>query len=196
MGHAAEKHRRATYADMAAVPPEKVAELVDGELYVFPRPAPRHLESAGALFEDLRGPFHRGRGGPGGWWILMEPEVHFPDPAAPRGLQAVVPDIAGWRRERMPEIPDTAFFALAPNWICEVLSPSTRMHDRDRKMPLYARHGVRWAWLVDPAERVLEVFALDDSGRWGEPRIYQGAARVRAVPFDAVELDLALLWAR
>lgn len=196
MGQGAEKPRRATYDDLEAVPPEKVAELVDGELYVFPRPEPRHLESARALFEDLRGPFHRGRGGPGGWWILMEPEVHFPDPTAPRGLQAVVPDLARWRRERMPELPDVPAFTLAPDWICEVLSPSTKAHDRARKMPLYARQGVRWAWLVDPAERTLEFFVLGEGGSWSEPRTYQGATRVRAVPFDAHELDLALLWAR
>jgi Uma2 family endonuclease len=195
MGHPAEQPGRATYADLEAVPPGKVAELVDGGLYVFPRPALPHTRAASSLGVSLGGPFDHGRDGPGGWLILDEPELHFPHPTRPE-VEILVPDLAGWRRERMPEMPETAFATLAPDWICEVLSPSTKAHDRDRKMPIYARQGVRWAWLVDPGERTLDVYTLSDGGRWAEPRTYQGAARVRAVPFDAIELDLALLWAR
>jgi len=191
----AEEHlRRATYADLEAVPPGKVAELVDGTLYVFPRPASPHAYAASGIGADLVGPFQRGRGGPGGWIILDEPELHFAHPTYAE-VEALVPDLAGWRCERMPAMPDVPFFTLAPDWICEVLSPSTRTHDRERKMAVYARQEVRWAWLVDPIERTLEVFTLA-GGRWGEATVYQGAERVRAVPFDAVELDLALLWAR
>ncbi|AUX45982.1 hypothetical protein SOCE26_074850 [Sorangium cellulosum] len=196
MGEPAEKQRRATYADLEAVAPMKVAELVRGTLHVFPRPAPRHANAAGALQGELFGPFHRGRGGPGGWWILPEPELHFPDPAAPGEIEALVPDLAGWRRERMPELPETAYFALAPDWICEVLSASTEDVDRDEKMPVYAREGVRHAWLVDPIARTLEVYVLGEAGRWGPAVVHRDAARVRVEPFDAIELDLSVLWAK
>ncbi|HTN89597.1 MAG TPA: Uma2 family endonuclease, partial [Sorangium sp.] len=129
MGQPAAKTRRATYADVEAVPPNKVAELIGGVLHVMPRPAPRHANASSVLGIEIGGPFQRGRGGPGGWWILDEPELRFPDPAAPGEVDAVVPDIAGWRRERMPELPETAYFPLAPDWICEVLSPSTERVD-------------------------------------------------------------------
>src|ERR1700739_3549628 len=123
MGHPAENvGRRATYADLEAVPPHQVAELVGGVLHVMPRPAPRHARSASRLGMKLGGPFDLGEGGPGGWHILDEPELHFPVPNAPGEIDALVPDLAGWRRERMPELPETAAFELAPDWICEVLS--------------------------------------------------------------------------
>ncbi|WP_437769510.1 Uma2 family endonuclease [Sorangium sp. So ce281] len=196
MGQPAEKPRRATYADLEAVPPHKVAELIRGVLHVMPRPAPRHANAASSLGADLHGAFQRGRGGPGGWWILDEPELHFPDPHAPGEIDALVPDIAGWRRERMPELPETAYFALAPDWICEVLSASTEDVDRDEKMPIYAREGVRHAWLVDPIQRRLEVYVLGADRRWGPAVVHRDAACVRVEPFDAVELDLSVLWAR
>src|SRR5215212_5646067 len=123
--HAIKLGRRATYADLEAVPEGKVAELVDGQLYVFPRPTPRHLNAESGLGAALRDPFQHGEGGPGGWWILQEPEVHFPEPAEPEGVQVVDPDLGGWHVERMPELPETAYFALPPDWVCEVLSPST-----------------------------------------------------------------------
>ena len=195
MGQPAEKRRRATYADLEAVPPGKVAELIDGQLYVFPRPAPRHARASSVLGGKLSGPFDLGEGGPGGWWILDEPELHFPDPTAPGEIEAVVPDLAGWRVERMPELPETAYFSLAPDWICEVLSPSTVKEDRNEKMPIYAREGVNWAWLIDPIARTLEVYVLGEGRRWNEPSTYRNDARVRVVPFDAIELNLADLWA-
>jgi Uma2 family endonuclease len=196
MGQPAEKPRRATYADLEAVPPGKVAELINGTLYVFPRPAPPHISASSVLGAELNGPFQRGRGGPGGWWILDEPELHFPEPAEPGGIQVVDPDLAGWRRERMPELPKTAYFPLAPDWICEVLSASsTETHDRETKMPLYAANAVPWVWLVDPIQRTLEVYVLGEDGRWKEPTIHRGEDRVRAVPFDAIELHLSDLWA-
>ncbi|MCC6551864.1 MAG: Uma2 family endonuclease [Polyangiaceae bacterium] len=185
---------RATYADRAAVPPPQVAELVRGVLHVFPRPAPRHAQAATELVGELSGPVRRGRGGPGGWRILVEPELHFPDPTAPGEIDAVAPDLAGWRLERMPELPETAYFTVAPDWICEVLGPSTAAFDRAEKMPLYAREGVLHAWLVDPLARTLEVFARTPDARWLLLAVHRDGARVRAEPFDAVELDLALLW--
>ena len=187
--------RRATYADLEAVPRGKVAELIDGQLYVFPRPAPRHLNAESGLTRAIRGPFQDDEDGPGGSWIIQEPEVHFPEPAEPDGVQVVDPDLAGWRVERMPELPETAYFPLPPDWICEVLSPSTEDYDRETKTPLYAANGVPWAWLVDPIARTLEVYVLGKDRRWKEPTIHRGDARVRAVPFDAIELNLAQLWA-
>ncbi|WP_437492814.1 Uma2 family endonuclease [Sorangium sp. So ce1014] len=196
MGQPAEKPRRATYADLEAVPPNKVAELIAGVLHVMPRPAPRYARASSRLGIKLGGPFDLGDGGPGGWQILDEPELHFSDPDAPGEIDALVPDLAGWRRERMPELPETAYFSLAPDWICEVLSASTEGVDRDEKMPVYAREGVLHAWLVDPIQRTLEAFSLIPGRGWGPAVVHRDAARVRVEPFDAIELDLSLLWAK
>ncbi len=176
----------ATYADLQAVPDHLVAEILDGELFTSPRPAAPHAHAASTLGMDIGSPFQRGRGGPGGWRILDEPELHL-------GPHVCVPDLAGWRRERMPVVPDVAAFELAPDWICEVLSPSTRRIDRIRKMPIYAEAGVGHAWLVDPLLRTLEVYRLSD-GRWLSVGSYEGDAAVRAEPFDAVELAIGDLW--
>ena len=186
--------RRATYADIEAVPANQVAELIEGTLYVMPRPASRHASASSALGGELYGPFERGRSGPGGWRILDEPELHFPDPTAPGEHDALVPDLAGWRRERMPELLNVAAFTLVPDWICEVLSKSTVEHDREVKMPIYARERMHHAWLVDPVKRSLEVYTLDASGRWSAPVIHPGADVVHAPPFDAIGLDLSALW--
>jgi Uma2 family endonuclease len=195
MGHPAEKRRRATYADLEAVPANQVAELIRGTLHAFPRPAPRHARTSSVLGSELTGPFDLGRGGPGGWWILDEPELHFPDPEVAGEVEALVPDLAGWMRERMPELPETAYFELAPDWICEVLSKSTEDFDREQKMPTYAREGVRFAWLIDPIARSFEAYALGAGRRWTAPSVHRGAAaRVRVPPFEAVELDLSVLW--
>ncbi len=197
MGHPAEKPHRATYADLEAVPAHQVAELVGGTLHVFPRPAPKHARTSSRLGIEIGGPFDLGKGGgPGGWHILDEPELHFPDPAAPGEIEVVVPDIAGWRLERMPELPDTAYFTLAPDWACEVLSKSTEAYDRETKMPVYAREGVSHAWLIDPIKCVLEAYTLGRGGRWRAPSVHRGDERVRLAPFDAIELDLAVLWSR
>ena len=198
MGQPAEKAaRRATHADLEAVPANKVAELIRGTLPVMPRPAPRHARSSSILGAKRTNPFDLGDGGPGGWWILDAPELHFPDPAPvePGDIDALVPDIAGWRRSRMPALPETASFGLAPDWICEILSASTEDVDRHEKMPIYAREGVLHAWLVDPITRTLEACTLGRGKRWGKAQIHEGAARVRLPPFEAIELDLSSLWA-
>lgn len=179
--------KRATYADVLAVPSHRVAEIVNGELVVSPRPAPRHARVSSALGVELGGPFDKGKGGPGGWWILDEPEIHF-YPGEP-----LVPDLAGWRRERMPALPETAYFETVPDWVCEVLSPSTAAVDRIEKMPIYASRGVAHAWLIDPLLETLEVFRMQSQG-WFLAGTYRGAAVVRAEPFDAIELELASLW--
>jgi Uma2 family endonuclease len=182
--------RQALYDAYCAVPEHQRAEIIDGTLYVSPRPAPRHANAASVLGAGLNGPFQLGRGGPGGWWILDEPELHLVD------LEPMVPDIAGWRVERMPALPETAYFTLAPDWICEVLSKSTEAVDRTKKLPIYAAHGVAHVWLIDPIAKTLEVHSLGDDRRWRDVRIYEGDTCVRAEPFAAIELDLATLWAR
>jgi Uma2 family endonuclease len=179
--------RRATYDDVLSAPPHKVAELIHGVLHTQPRPAGPHARAASVLGEELGPPFDRGRGGPGGWILLDEPELHL-------GEHVLVPDLAGWRRERMPVVKDVPFFTLAPDWICEVLSKSTSKVDRAEKLPIYAEHGVPHAWLVDPISRTLEVLRLEN-GRWSIVGTHADAARVRVEPFDAIELELGALWA-
>ena len=177
--------KRATYEDVLNAPEHKVAEILDGELFLSPRPAPRHSVAASRLGAVL-GPFDCGLDGPGGWWIIDEPECHFAE-------NVLVPDLGGWRRERMPAIPDTAFFSLAPDWVCEVLSPSTERIDRGRKLRIYAEAGVANMWLINPVERTLEVLRLRD-GAWTIVAVCSGSDAVRVEPFDAIELALARLW--
>lgn len=188
MAASARDRRKELYEAYLKIPQHQFAEIVNGTLYVMPRPAPRHANASSMLGGELSGPFQRGRGGPGGWWILDEPELHLVE------REPVIPDLAGWRVERMPELPETAYFALAPDWICEVLSKSTETVDRSEKLPLYAAHGVAHVWLLDPIAKTLEVHTLGDAARWREVRTYAGDARVCAAPFDAIELDLAALW--
>jgi Uma2 family endonuclease len=180
--------RRATYEDLLQVPAPFIAEIVDGVLLTQPRPASRHALAASVLGGELSAPFHRGKGGPGGWILLDEPELHLHG-------DVLVPDLAGWKRERMPEMPDAAAFELSPDWVCEVLSPSTAATDRAGKMPIYAREGVAHMWLVDPLARTLEACRLE-AGRWVVLGAWRDEARVCVEPFDAIELELAGLWAR
>lgn len=178
--------RRATYEDLCAVPDGLVAEIVGGDLHAMPRPGVPHSHAATVLGMDLGGAFQRGRGGPGGWWFIVEPELHL-------GEDILVPDLAAWRRERMSEPPQAAFVTLTPDWICEVLSERTRGHDRVRKLPAYRGHGVGHAWLVDPASRTLEVFRREH-GHWAVAATFEGSAEVRAEPFEAMSLKLGDLW--
>lgn len=141
------------------------------------------------MIGDLRGPFNRepdGPGNPGGWWILAEPELHL-------GPDVIVPDLAGWRRERMPRIPDVAHFELPPDWVCEVVSPRTGILDRRRKMPIYAREGVSHLWIVDPILKTIEVYRLQ-TGSWVVASTHGGDELVRAEPFEALELEIARWW--
>lgn len=178
--------KRATRADLEGLPKNVLAEIIDGVLYTFPRPRARHSRVIAAIAGELRGPYDLGRGGPGGWWILPEPGIELPDAAE------IVPDVAGWRRERMPTLPDDPI-SIAPNWVCEVLSPSTRFHDHVRKRRKYARHGVGHLWFVDPEARTLVVSRLE-GGRWVELGAWGEDERLHAEPFDLVELDLATWW--
>ncbi len=178
--------RLATYDDVLAAPANLVAELIYGTLITSPRPAVPHAHTASVLGMDLGSPFQRGRGGPGGWWILDEPEVHLAG-------NVLVPDLAGWRRARLPQPPNSPYFELPPDWLCEVLSPSTEAFDRTDKLAIYGAAGVRWTWLVNPTLHTLEVLQQQD-GRWTVEVSYRGMAAVRAKPFDAIELVLADLW--
>lgn len=178
----------ATYADLFDIPEHHVGEILFGVLWSHPRPRSTHAGAAGALHGELGPRFRFGRGGPGGWLILEEPELHL-------GEDILVPDLAGWRRARMPEMPDAAYFEVAPDWVCEILSPSTAKIDRTDKMTLYARERVTHVWHVDPDAKTLEVFRLDGE-HYTRVTAFRDDAMVRAEPFDAVELELAMLWAR
>ena len=178
--------RPATYQDVLDAPPNMVAELVNGALHLQPRPASRHGLASSRLGMEVGGPFDRGRGGPGGWWIVDEPELHL-------GQDVLVPDLAGWRHERMPEFPDTAAFDLAPDWICEVLSPSTRQFDLVEKRQVYGKTGVGHLWFVDPAARTLEAFS-NDAGNWTLISALKDDDPVSVPPFDAIEFPLSALW--
>ncbi|XXX73245.1 Uma2 family endonuclease [Sorangium sp. So ce134] len=157
-------------------------------------PSIPHVNASSALGAELGGAFQRGRGGPGGWWILDAPTIRFPSPEPLHSEEILVPDLAGWRRERLSHLPRTAHITIAPDWACEVLSPTTEACDREQKMPVYAREGVRWVWLLDPDARVLEIYSLTEGRRWQISAIYRDNALVRAEPFDAIDLDLAALW--
>jgi Uma2 family endonuclease len=179
--------RNATYEDLLQVPDNLIAEILDGELITSPRPASPHALAAWTIGQDT-GPFARrpGGGGPGGWWILFEPELHL-------GPDILVPNLAGWRRERMPVLRDVPYFELAPDWVCEVLSTATARIDRVRKKPIYARERIGHLWLVDPLVRTLEVYRLD-GGRWVDVGAYGDAELVRAEPFAVVEMDMSQWW--
>jgi len=179
---------RSVYEQLLELPEHLVGEIVHGSLVTQPRPAARHARASSRLGAKLGG-FDGGNAeGPGDWVNLDKPELHL-------GAHVLVPDLAGWRRERMPELPDVAAFELAPDWVCEVLSPSTDALDRADKLPIYASAGIAHAWLIDPIAQTLEVYQLE-SARWVLLGTFRDAARVRAKPFDALELELSALWAR
>lgn len=180
---------RATYDDLKALPENVVGEILAGELVVSPRPSSPHAHASSLIGADLVGPFHRGPqgpGGPGGWWILDEPELHFHG-------DVVVPDLAGWRHARMPRMPRVAAFELAPDWVCEIVSERTGKHDRGAKAAIYAREGVPHYWLVDPADRLIEVRRLQN-GAWVVVGTYEDDARARIEPFGEIELDIGRWW--
>ena len=181
---AARLREHATYEDLLKVPDNMVAELIEGELYASPRPAIPHADAVTELGAVLRSEF--GRRGRGGWHILFEPELHLDG-------NVLVPDLAGWRVDRVPVIPRASFVSIPPDWVCEVLSHSTARIDRAKKLPIYAQYGVGHAWIVDVDEQYLEVKRLVD-GRWSDIAIFTGGEKVRAEPFDAIEIDMTLVW--
>ncbi len=176
----------ATYEDILALPEHLVGEIIFGRLVTHPRPAPRHARAYTAIGAAIFDSYDRGRDGPGGWWILDEPELHLAG-------HVLVPDLAGWRRNRMPCLPETAWFELAPDWVCEILSPGTARLDRAEKLPIYAGVGVVHAWLVDPDLRLLEAYS-NEAGRWSLLGTWKDDDVAAIPPFDAIRLELALLW--
>lgn len=180
--------KKASYEDVLASPPHVVAEVIEGVLYQSPRPALPHAAAASVVGEELGPPFKRGKDGPGGWIILDEPEIHL-------GADIVVPDVGGWKRSTLPVLPDDAYLTVAPDWVCEVASPSTRALDRGKKLDVYQREKVRHVWVIEPLDRFLEVLELDGPSYRIVQRV-SGEERARIVPFDAIEFDVAALWAR
>ncbi|MGH8475860.1 MAG: Uma2 family endonuclease [Methylococcales bacterium] len=176
------------YEQLMALPENLTGEIVDGRLYTQPRPAGPHAQATSVLGMDIGAAYHLGRGGPGGWWIIDEPELHFI-----HDVEVLVPDLAGWRRERMPAIPQDHRFDVVPDWVCEILSPSTQRKDRIVKMKSYARFGVAYCWLVDPLAHTLETF-VRDGDLWRVAGLYQEQDAVSAAPFDGYTISLGELW--
>lgn len=181
--------RRATYADLEAADPLKIAELIAGKLYVTPKLPPRLAHLAMELLCSVGHLDTKGYA----CWVFYAPEIHLPDRTAANAFDAVVPDLAAWHTERLPRLPEE-HVTIAPDWVCEVLSPSTEDYDREKKMQLYADNSVPWAWLVDPIKRIVEVYELGNNRQWREPAVHRDDARVRLAPFDAIELNWAKLW--
>lgn len=177
----------ATYDDLIRAPDTVVAELIHGALYQTPRPAPKHANATLAVGSLLSPPFGRGRGGPGDWVFLIEPELH-------PGLHVLVPDLAGWRRERLPELPNDAYIDLAPDWVCEVLSPGPARYDRSVKMPVYATERVGYAWLIDVHAQTLEACERDERGHWVLLHTCAGSDPVHPPPFHVLPFALGELW--
>ncbi len=179
--------KTATYEELCSIPENMVGEIINGELIVTPRPSRGHAYTASALGHEVGPPYQSGRGGgPGGWVILDEPEIAV-------GNDVLVPDLAGWRRERFPVEEDHNWISAVPDWVCEVLSPNTLRKDKIMKMPIYGRHGVPHLWLIDPVAKTLEVYHLE-SDRWVVAGLYAQDDKVRAEPFQEVEIDLLDIW--
>jgi Uma2 family endonuclease len=183
---AARHQRPATYDDIVRLPENMVGEIIDGDLYAWPRPSGPHGDALSTLGMFIGPPYRLGRGGPGGWWIFDEPELHL-------GRHVVVPDLGGWRRERMPHYPKDHVFDISPDWVCEILSPSTARIDRTRKMRIYAENAVAYYWIMDPMQRTLETFQLVNA-QWVLLQTYAGDDVVHAEPFPQAEIELKLIW--
>ena len=179
--------KKATYDDLLNIAENTTGEIINGELIVTPRPSRRHLYTESALGNKIGPPYQFGEGGgPGGWIILIEPEIGF-------GEDILVPDLAGWREGRYPEEEPHNWISVCPDWVCEVLSPSTQRTDKMEKMPVYARYGVPHLWLIDPIAKTLDVFQLK-AGEWVVAGLYVEGTQVRAAPFAEIEIDLNDLW--
>lgn len=182
----APERKRATYADIEAAPAHLIAEIIDGRLVTHPRPSPRHGGTANALGHELTGPYQKGVNGPGGWVFFVEPEVRF-------DKDLLVPDIAGWRRERLAGYPEHNWFDVVPDWTCEILSGSTERRDRTVKMRIYGEARIPHLWLIDPRLQILEAFE-NNGGRWTKIGSWSSDEDVRTAPFDATSFNLADLW--
>lgn len=171
------------------LPENQRGEIINGELVVSPRPSGGHIVGTSAIGSEILGPYQQGRGGPGGWWILIEPEIEFEFEK-----NHFVPDLAGWKKERMPIPPKGHIFTIVPDWICEFVLPSSVRMDRVVKFRNYAQYGVKYYWIADPEVRALECFKLSPEKQWLSLGSFQLNDKVRVEPFDAIEIDLSLLW--
>ncbi len=178
----------ACYQDLLALADDVRAEILGGEIVAMPAPLPRHSNPQRALGRFVGGPFHDddGFGGPGGWWIFVEVDVEL------EAHEVVRPDLAGWRRERLVT-PDRRPLRVVPDWACEIVSPSSAARDRVYKRHLYARHGIRHYWIVDPEARTLEALELHD-GRWVDVGTYDETATAQVPPFEAVSIEVGRLF--
>ena len=174
-----------SYEDILDLPDNMIGEIINGRLEIQPRPAPKHALTSSALGGELFHQFQRGDGSDG-WWILDEPELHIKE-------HILVPDLAGWRKQRMPKLPETAWFELAPDWVCEILSPATAKIDRNEKMPIYASLNVQYLWLIDPVLQTLEVYCLHE-GHWLLQDNLKDDDKVCAIPFSEHTFLLSNLW--
>ncbi len=178
--------KKATYEDLYGIPENMIGEIIDGELIVHPRPSRKHIYASSVLGGKINPSYQFGSGGPGGWIILDEPEVQL-------GEHTLVPDLAGWKMERFPVEEETNSITVAPDWVCEILSPGTVRTDKIQKMPIYARHAVGHFWLIDPIAMTMDVFKLGDS-KWVLLGSFAENDKVRAEPFQEVEFNLGELW--
>lgn len=178
--------KMATYEDILNLPAHVIGEIINGRIETQPRPSPKHALASSSLGGELVGPFQKGKGGPGGWWIIDEPELHLRN-------HVLVPDLAGWKKQKMPVLPDTAWFEKAPDWVCEILSPSTARIDRVEKMPVYADLGVNHLWLIDPQLQTLEVYELNNK-QWLLLQTIDNDSNVSIAPFQEISFSLCSLW--
>jgi Uma2 family endonuclease len=176
--------RLATWEDLLATSEDgRKYEILSGTLEALPSPLPGHRFAQGVLVSELHAPFFGGRGGPGGWWILIEPDIFL-------GVNDIVsPDLVGWRRERVPAFPATRPIETVPDWIAEVLSPTNERRDRVHKAELYLTVGVPFCWIVDVAERTLEAYRSRE-GAWVRLGAWTNEDTSRIPPFEAIELDV------
>ncbi|MBF0226618.1 MAG: Uma2 family endonuclease [Desulfobacterales bacterium] len=179
-------NKTANYEDLYKIPENMIGQIINGELITMPRPSLRHSNVVSSIGFEIGPPYKFGRGGPGGWIILDEPEIKL-------GENIFVPDIAGWEKKRLPKFPKTNYISVPPDWICEVLSPCTEKTDRAMKMPIYAQFGISYFWIINPIEKILEVLKLSDN-KWFILAIYAENDKVRAEPFQEIEIDLQNLW--
>jgi Uma2 family endonuclease len=190
MTTASEAQHAATAADLLAIPePERFHEVIDGELVRKAAPSGPHGRAQSRVVAKIGGPYDRRPGGraPGGWWIVTEVEIEL------EVRQVYRPDVTGWRRERLPELPDQTPITVRPDWVCEILSESNARNDLVRKMRGYHRAGVPHYWIVDPREQTLTVY------RWTAEGFLLALAaerheRVRAEPFADIELFVGSLF--
>lgn len=180
--------KSATYEDLYKIPDNMIGEIIDGELIATPRPAPKHVRATTVLSNIIGPSYDRSGegGGPGGWIFLYEVEIKL-------GEHILVPDLAGWKQERFPTEIEHNWIPVAPDWICEFLSPATLRTDKIKKMPVYAQFGVAYAWLIDPRDKTLDIYSLE-SGRWSLLGSFVENDKVRAEPFLEIEINLADLW--